>query len=185
MASYGRNFDFRVPPDGRDRSGRHVVPSTGSELPIGAPVRVDINADPDSLLRQPLILATDGDDDDRPRGILVYEHVDYRGDDPVTTTYSMKGTVPLGAAAQMVYDPDIVVVLRNTVAQTFLGRPLAGRTMVAGFGATPTLAVGDFLAPGTGNDSAGYWAAVDQIADAWLVVVGLDHNRAEVEARML
>ena len=57
---------------------------------------------------------------------------------------------------------------------------------MAGIGiATPTIAVGDFLTPGVGNDSAGYWAEVGAGATAWLVVTGIDNARAEVEAQLL
>jgi hypothetical protein len=57
--------------------------------------------------------------------------------------------------------------------------------MVAGLGATPTLQVGDYLTPGTGNDSAGYWAETASAANAWLVVTLVDSARQEVEAELL
>ena len=55
--------------------------------------------------------------------------------------------------------------------------------MVAGAGATPTVAVGDRLTPGTGNDSAGYWVETANAAEGWLVVTGFDVNSGLVEAQ--
>lgn len=45
MGTYGRNFDFRIPPTSEFRPGRYVVPSTGTAIPLGAPVTIDTTGD--------------------------------------------------------------------------------------------------------------------------------------------
>ncbi len=189
MGTYGRNFEFRVPPRGGQRGGRYAVPTTGAEIPIGAPLKVTAAADATSLGLTVVNLTT-GASAPVPGtcGIAVYEWAPawQAGSDPFLTTYSDKDTVPLGAAVQLVSGPDVKVVFTNTVESTVLtNRTYAGRVMVAGFGATPTVAVGDFLTPGTGNDSAGYWAETGSAANAWLVVTHISTDRGEVEARFV
>lgn len=189
MGTYGRNFEFRAPPTGGARAGRYAVPTTGTTIPIGAPIAATAGAAADALGMAPVTLATGAQ---APvsgiHGILVYEWgpAAFAGNDPWLTTYSDKDYAPLGAAVQLVSDPDVKVVFKNTVASTFLvSRSYTGRVMVAGVGATPTVAVGDFLTPGTGNDTAGYWAETATRANAWLVVTGVDVARGEVEARFV
>jgi len=41
MSTYGRNFEFRVQPDGGQRASRYINPSDGDAIPFGAPVAVD------------------------------------------------------------------------------------------------------------------------------------------------
>lgn len=187
MGTYGRNFEFRAPPRGGQRGGRYSVPTTGSEIPIGAPLVVTGGGSATSLGLTVCTLATGGSvPKSGVSGIAVYEWAPawQAGSDPYLTTYSDKDTIPLGAAVQLVSGPDVKVVFTNTVASTFLtNRAYAGRVMVAGFGATPTVAVGDFLTPGTGNDSAGYWAETGTAANAWLVVTHISTSRGEIEAR--
>ena len=38
MSSYGRNFEFRVPPVHGERGGRYVLDSESDDLPIGVPL---------------------------------------------------------------------------------------------------------------------------------------------------
>jgi hypothetical protein len=186
MSTYGRNFEFRVPPEGAERAGRYSL--GGSDpLAIGAPVVVTGATDASGRL----VVTKAAADADKPLpgqgGVLVYEYgpAAYAGDDPQLTTYSDKSTVAVGEAVQVVNGDGVKVVLRNTAASTFLTlRNYAGRTMVAGLGATPTLQVGDKLCPGTGNDSAGYWKETSDAAKAWLVVTKVDTTRGEVEARL-
>lgn len=189
MGTYGRNFDFRIPPQSENRAGRFAAPASGTPIPIGAPVVTDLTAGSNALGLQVVKLATTGETPVGGRaGIAVFEYAPaaFAGDDPFLTTYSDKDTVPLGGALQVVSGPYVKVVFTNTVARSFLGqRNYAGRIMVAGLGATPTVVVGDFLAPGTGSDSAGYWAEVGSAASAWMIVTSVDTTRGEVEARML
>lgn len=204
MGTYGRNFEFRIPPDAKNRAGRFATPTTllsgsgaggGSAapmaglIPIGAPVIANTGAGPTGLGLQPVQLAT-GAQAPEPglSGIAVFEYgpAAFAGQDPFLTTYSDLGVVPAGKALQVVSGPYVKVVFTNTVAFMFLGeRQYAGRTMVAGMGATPTVAIGNFLTPGTGDDADGYWAVTATAADAWMVVTGVDSVRQQVEARML
>ena len=184
MSNYGRNFEFRVPPTSRQRGGRFSTPTTGSALPMGIPVHATTTRD--DLDRQVIALAAA---DDSPKkgqsGIAIYEHGDgatWAGDDPFLTTYSDKDTLPKGKAIQVVSGEKIKVVLRNTVASTFLNtRDYTGRKMVDLTG----LAVGNFLTPGTGNDTDGYWKKTVVAGDEWLVVTKIDTDRGEVEAEFL
>ena len=185
MGSYGRNFDFRVTPPEEARRGR-VVLDEGSAVPIGVPLVIANDATPsveftDAL---PATLATGAQ---APRrgfaGIGVYEHLDFNQVDPQYTTFSDIDTIPNGKLFQLVSGPNVKVVFRNTADRTFLTtRDYAGRIMVAGMGATPTVGIGDYLTPGTGDDDNGYWAVTGSAANAWLIVTNVDALRQEVEA---
>lgn len=184
-----RNFEFRVSPRGGQRSGRFVV---SAATLIGAPVKLAAGADPSSqeLGLIEVELATGAQ---APvaglSGICVYEYKGaegYAGDDAALTTWSDKDTTPAGAAVQVVSGDTVKVAFRNTDDAVFLNtRTYQGRTMVAGMGATPSVAIGDYLTPGTGNDTAGFWAETANVAEAWLVVTGVDTARGEVEARLM
>lgn len=195
MSSYGRNFEFRVPPHGGERAGRWVLTDTGlgggTSVPIGAPVVLDAAVSVSAQFTNAgnVKLAT-GAQDPTPGtcGILVYEHgpAATAGQDPWLTTYSDLDTAPVDKLVQVVSGPDVKVVFRNTSDRTFLNsRSYAGRIMVAGIGiATPTLVVGDMLTPGVGDDTNGYWAETATASEAWLIITAVDNDRAEVEARM-
>jgi hypothetical protein len=203
MASYGNNFEFRVPPRSAARKGRYVAPvaplagvgagggtaSFGSApaglIPIGAPVVADLAAGQDPQGRQYVKLAPAGqlvgtDGESTPAslaGVMVYEYgpAAFAGTDPYLTTYSDLGYAPLGASVQVISgDPTTKVVFRNTAANSFLGiRP------------TATVIVGDYLVPGLGDDNDGYWVSSATAEGAWLVITHIDTVRAEVEAQML
>lgn len=190
MANYGRNFHFRVPPVGGQRSGRFFLDNAGGTVPIGAPVLVDTVSAENDLGLLPVDLAAA--DSPRPKsgmgGIAVYEHgpAAFAGDDASLVTYSDKVNIPAGAAVQVVSGDTVKVVLVNTADRTFLNtRDYDGVLFVAGAGATPTLKVGDYLTPGTGNGTAGYWKETGTEANAWMVVTKVDPDRGEVEARLL
>ena len=183
--SYGRNFSFRVTPKSGNRAGRYFLDGS-TDLPIGAPVV--LSGDADAVGRLGVQLATGAQAKPLPGkgGVLVYEHIQHIGQDPYLSTYSDFDTVPAGEAVQVVNGEDVKVAYKNTTATSFLTRsnyPTA-RVMVAGLGATPTVAVGDMLTPGTGNDSAGYWAETATAANAWLVVTAVNASTGEVEARL-
>lgn len=191
MGTYGRNFEFRIPPDGNERLGRYSVPSTGSKLPIGVPVRADVSAGFNSIGLQLVELANGEQAPKQDSGILVYEYgpAAYAGDDQNLITYSDKDTVPLGAAVQVVHHPGLKVVFTNTTntayadfTATFNSGP---RVMVQGMGATPTLAVGNYLTPSSvSNDTVGYYMKTATASNAWFVVTKVDASRGEVEALM-
>lgn len=194
--SYTRNFEFRIPPEAENRLGRFISPATGTAIVIGAPVIYDAapsaatTAASAQLGLQAVKLATG------PSvpvvglcGIAVFEYKGedgWAGDDPYLTTWSDKDTVPLGKALQVVSGRDVKVCFRNTSDSTFLNtRAYTGRIMVSdGAGATPNVAVGDFLSPGVGDNTSGYWAKTVVAANAWLVVTKVDSTRGEVEAQV-
>ena len=193
MSNYGRNFEFLVPPSGKQRKGRFF--NDGGEIPIGAPVVVDYingNSNADNALgMQPVVLA-DGQTAtpvNGQGGIAVYEYGPnaFSGDDPALTTYSDKDTVAAEAACQVVSGDDVKVRFRNTAASTFLNtRAYPARVMVTGLNpATPTVAVGEYLTPeDTPNDTNGYWQEEASAANAWLVITKVDADRDELEAQL-
>lgn len=203
MGTYGRNLEFRVPPQSEYRQGRFATNATplsggggagtGAQgtglIPIGAPVTADLTAGTDSMGRQIVKLAAAGDvPAPGLAGIAVYEYgpAAFAGNDPFLTTYSDLGVCPAGRGVQVVHGTHVKVVFYNTVAELFLGqRQYPGRNMVNGMGATPTVAVGDFLVPGAGDDTDGYWTSTGTAAGAWLVITSVDTVRVAVEARML
>ncbi len=147
MSNYGRNFEFTVPPDGKDRKGRFYN-AEGAAFPIGAPVTAS-NGATNALGLEPVTLTTGAtnapDNKGNGRGgIAIYEYAPnaFSGDDPQLTVYSDKDTVPDLAAVQVVSGTHIKVRFRNTAAtSSFLNtRTYVGRMMVAGVGATPTVA---------------------------------------------
>jgi hypothetical protein len=189
MSNYGRNFEFRVPPIGQHRNSRYYL-AGATARPIGAPVVVNPATAEDVGGRLALELETGATARPAPGlgGIIVFEHASnaFDGYDPQVTLYSDLGDVPAGKAAQLVHGTEVKVVFRNTSDRTYVGlRDYEGRVMVAGLGATPTLAVGNYLTPGTGDDTSGYWAETADVANAWLVVTKVDAARGEVEAQML
>lgn len=187
--SYGRNFEFRVAPQSGQRGARYALAAGLTGLAIGAGVEID--GGDDDLGRNTVALASGGEPPlSGKHGIAVYEYAPaaFAGDDPLLTTYSDKDTVPAGAAVQVVSGDTVKVVLRNTSDRTFLqSRDYEGRTMLAGFGATPTVAVGDYLEPfgSSADDTNGWWKETATLANAWLIVTSTDSARGEVEARML
>lgn len=192
MGTYGRNFDFRVTPEPRERQGRYVL-DNGSDVPIGAPVIATGTADDEltGALGVELATGAQAPPDPGQGGIVVYEWIDLNGLDPVLNDYSDRGDAPDGRMVQVVRGQGVKVVFRNTSDSTFManaypaGRSYAGRIMVAGVGATPTVAVGDYLTPGTGDDDNGYWTETANANEAWLVIESVDPDRGEVEARLL
>lgn len=188
MGTLGRNFEFRQPPLPQHRLGRVKTGSTA--IPIGAPVLLDFSSGEDANGRLTMQLATGAQDRPLPGsgGICVWEAPDanFPGQDPVLTRPSDVIDAPKNTPAQVVYGTEVKVVFTNTTDETFRNmRDYKGRIMVAGAGATPTVAVGDYLTPGTGNDSDGYWAETADAAKAWLRVTSVDAETGEVEAQML
>lgn len=189
MGTYGRNLEFRVPPEAENRQGRYAVPTTGTRIPLGAPVTAVTGATPTDLDMAPVALVTAaGPPVKGMSGLALYEYAPaaFAGYDPFLTVYSDLGDIPLGAAIQLISGPEVKIVFKNTVARSFLdARTYAARTMVAGMGATPTVQVGDLLTPGPGDDTGGYWQETSTEANAWLRVVHIDTARHEVEARFV
>jgi hypothetical protein len=190
MTTYGRNFGFRVAPQNESRQGRFSTPPAGNPIPLGAPVIADLAAGLDPFGNQIVKLAPSGTLTTAGAllGICVYEYAPaaFAGLDPLLTTYSDLGTAPLAKAIQVIFGVQTKLWLANTVTESFLGaRTYPGRTMVSGIGASPTVIVGDYLIPFTGDDVNGYWQSTATAAGAWAVITNVDTVRAEVEARLL
>jgi len=185
--AYGRNFEFRVPPNGGQRAGRCAAGS--STILIGAPVKA--TGAEDSKGRLVMNLAT-GAQAPLPGtcGVAVFEFKGmdgWAGVDPFLTTYSDLDQIPALAGMQVVAGDSVKMCLRNTNNRTFLNtRAYTGRIMIPGIGiATPTVAVGAYITPGVGTDVGGYWATTGTLANAWAVVTKADNVRGEVEARFM
>jgi hypothetical protein len=188
MASYGRNFDFRVTPMEYMRRGRFFL-DQGADIPIGVPVAT-ADAAPPSLGYTEALPAKLATGAQAPRkalcGLAVYEWIDFNGLDPQIYGYSDRDTIPNGKLIQVISGVGVKVVFKNTADHTFMSqRSYKGRMMVAGMGATPTVKVGDHLSPGTGTDAAGYWAVNATATNAWLRVSHVDAQRQEVEAEFV
>lgn len=185
-----RNFEFRITPIAEQRLGRFATDPEGDPIVIGAPVKAKSTGESNDLDQLVVELAT-GAQAPVPglSGIAYYVPINdggFAGYDPALTTESDLDTVPPGAALQVVHGDSVKVCFRNTNDRTFLNsRNYAGRVMVAGAGATPSVAVGDLLTPGTGSDVAGYWAETAQADNGWLRVTKVDPARGEVEAQLL
>lgn len=165
--SYTRNFGMRSF-ENAVRDGRFKTPATGSPIVIGAPVMID-TANPGFLT-----LATDSVNPTPGCGILVYEHIQFQGVDTFLTSPQDPpfNVAPLGRYAQMLHGAGVKVWFKNTADKPLYdGRVQAGATLVAGLGATPTLAVGDWLTPaGDGTWKEGTatngWLYVEQVSAA-------------------
>lgn len=102
-------------------------------------------------------------------GLAVYEHIQVRGVDPGLSTPQDFEHVPPGQYVQVMRGPGAKVWFKNTSDKNLYdGRAQQGRTLVAGLGATPTVAVGDFLtvtADGTfaEGDASNGWFVVEQV----------------------
>lgn len=184
MSNYGRNFEFRASPHRNQRAARYVLET---QLPIGVPVVV--TGDADAQGRLPVDLAPSGSaiPTAGQGGIVVYEHapVAFSGYDTAITTYSDIDFAPANQSVQVVYGDDVKVAFTNTETSTFYTRtnyPKA-RVMVDGIGAS-SLAVGDLLMPGDGNDTDGYWTFTSDPTKGWLTVTFVDASTGEVEAQL-
>jgi len=184
-----RNFVFRKSPTGGQRGGRFVLGGS-TVLTSGVPVVTD--GSNDGLGRLNVTLATGDQAIPKPGkgGILVFENIDWVGYDLQITTFSDVDSVNPGDPVQVVTGGagTVKVAFTNTPAgATYITRANypKSRIMVAGVSiATPTVAVGDFLTPGTGNDTAGYWAETSTAANAWLVVTSVNSSTGVVEAEV-
>lgn len=162
--SYGKYFEFRVPPQSGQRAGRY---SLATATNIGGPVVASGSVDADGV--QPVVAATAGVNKPTPGqgGILVYEHLFTDG--PLEVN-SDKHQAPAGSYVQVVSGSEVKVALRNdgTVDMVDL----------------TSLSVGDGLMPDTG----GLWQKSDNGdgTDDWLIVSSIETVGTEtvVEARV-
>ena len=181
-----RNFEYRVSPRGPERGSRFVLDTDSDALPKGVPVKV--TGEFDAQGRSVVELATTAQA--KPAagqgGVLDFEQFRMDGVDAYVNTYSDRDTVEPGRPVQVITgDNRVKVAIRNTEEGSFYDRAgyPVGRVMIAGVSvATPTVAVGDMLTPGVGDDDDGYWAETATPADAWLVVTHVDAATDTVEA---
>ena len=183
-----RNFVFRKSPLHGQRGARFVL-GGATPLTSGVPVLVD-GGGTDGLGRRTVNIATGDQAKPRPGqgGILVFENIEAVGSDPRITTFSDIDLAYPGDAVQVVTGGSgtVKVAFTNTTSNSTLraNYPKA-RVMVAGVSqATPSLAPGDMLTPGTGNDAMGYWQETSTAANAWLVVTAVDSTTGVVEAEL-
>lgn len=188
MSNYGRYFEFRNAPTPENRYGRALSPN--AVIPIGAPVSqtATVNADQRNVYE----LDT-GVPAARPlpviQGLAVFEHSynAYAGFDTELTVPSDFSDIPANSPIQVCHGTNIKVVFRNITEDTvFLTQRTYddARVMIAP-GDLSTLAVGNFIVPGTGDGTSGYWAEGGDATTAWFVITSVDTARGEVEAQML
>ena len=167
--SYSRNFGFRSF-ENIVRNGRFRAPGTGTPLLIGAPVIID-SATP-GYLKPATAGAAPG-----LGGVVLFEHIQVKGVDPVTVGTETFQTVPLGQYAQIVHGPGTKVWFKNTAAKTMYdGRVIPAAALIPASG----LAVGDGLTP----DGAGKFKKATVGTDpVWLVIEQINATTGLVEAR--
>lgn len=175
--SYSRSFGMRSF-ENIVRDGRARVPSTGTAFKIGAPVMLD-PANPGRLKA-----ATEAVDPGPNTGIVVFEHIQNKGDALVGPYDAPHDSVPLGQYAQMVHGAGAKVWFKQTADKALYdGRTQAGYEFIVD--AIGSLAIGDGLVP----DGAGKFRKTDgsTTADvggkAWLVIEQINTSTGVVEAR--
>ena len=179
---YSRNFGFRSF-ENIVRGARNAIPRDSEDLwVIGTAVVVD--ADAQGYVRKPT--ATEAP---HPGcGILVYETIQYKGDDPYLVNPVDKDTVPLGEYVQVVRGNGVKIWLKNTDDRPLYdGRQVTGRDMVftdesvatEGFDIAGVPALGEYLTP----NADGFWE-VGTSANGWLWVEQVDADSGLVEARL-
>lgn len=193
MGTYGRNFDFRQSPIPQHRLGRFINGAT--VVPQGAPVVAEGTEDANG--RRAFALAANGATRPAPGtgGVAVYEVPDNNGlelaANPLITRASDYRDIPASVPAQVCHGTEVRLAFWNTEEDDFDGmrtgaNVYTARVMVAGAsGATPTIAVGDFLVPGVGNATDGYWKEGGTATTAWAVVTQVDTEIGAVTAQML
>jgi hypothetical protein len=178
MGSYGRSFEWRATPVEQARYARARVVGP---VPIGAPVTLGPPLQADFTDALSARLTTGEQEFLVGSGVVVYEWIDYHRLDPQIATLSDRDTVPDGVLCQVISDTSTKLIFKN-YGPVFAGRSRFNRIMVAGVGGATNLAVGDYLTPGSGNDTFGYWTPTVDVAHAWLTVTRVDLARGEVEA---
>ena len=169
---YTRNFGFRSF-ENIVRDGRNAIPlDSEATWVIGTAVVVDAAnqgkvAKPDA--------GTDPVAPSPAAGVLVYEHIQYKGDDPYLVNPADKDTVPVGEFVQIVRGNGTKIWLKNTEDKPLYDRRnVPGRTMVAA-----AAVLGDYLTP----DADGFWEVGDA-ANGWLWIEQVDADTGLFECRL-
>jgi hypothetical protein len=168
---YSRNFGFR--------SFENIVRDARSRIPhdsedtwvLGTALVVD--TENQGLVRKPEA----GEAPHPGCGVLVYEHIQFKGFDPHMVTGSDLDTVRPGEYVQVVRGNGTKIWLRNTDSKTMYdGASRAAREMID-LGDAETL-LGEYLTPTTD----GTWE-VGSAADGWLWVEQFDAETGLAECR--
>lgn len=171
---YTRNFGFRSF-ENIVRDGRNAIPLDSEDTwVIGTAVVVDTDnqgkvAKPDTVGGTAAVAPNPG------CGVLVYEHIQYKGDDPYLVNPADKDTVPVGEYVQLVRGNGTKIWLKNTEDKAkYSGSPVPGRQMV-----DPAAVLGDYLTP----DADGFWEVGDA-TNGWLWIEQLDADSGLFECRL-
>lgn len=177
--SYTRNFGFRdltnIIRDGRNQVPTGLTGSDANGFLIGTAVTVDPN-NAGKLMRPGAAAAPTA-----LSGIVLYEHIQFQGVDPLLTTPLDPPYIyaPQGRMAQMVHGIGVKVWFKNTAnLPLYDGRQQVGGTLVNATDLT-TLKPGDNLTPA----ADGTWAKAASAAAAWLTVESVNATTGLVEAR--
>lgn len=156
--SYTLNFGFRSF-ENIVRNARFRAPATGGALLIGSPVAIDsANA---GRLKQAGAAEVPG----AGKGVLVYEHIQVKGVDPLLSVPTDFTTVPVGDYAQIVSGIGVKVWLKGDLLDV---------------GVDPgALAPGDGLVP----NASGQFAVTGVGESSWLIVEQSNASTGVVEAR--
>lgn len=182
MGAYGRNAWFLNPPEPNQRRGRYVLEAaTQIFAPVEAGTDVDVNGQRTLTLCDTETAPVQG-----KHGILIYENPFSvaPGFDPVSYGYGDFHIAPAGASAQLVSGVGIKFRLKNTADEVLmLQQDYPAFVMVDGLGATPTLGVDDYIGPGPGNSTDGFWQPTDA-AHAWAIVTAV-YDTDELDAELI
>lgn len=175
MTTYGRFCSFRASPypqqrDGHCRNGNAVLPQM-------APVVIASQSAVDG--RNVLALAGEAATPSPNAGVILYEDPWFSrvGRDPVTTTSSDIDVVPANAPAQRVLlVGNVKILVQNLSAgdldfdgmRSYDGRNMFKPADIAG------LAVGDYVTPGAGNNTDGWWKKAAGASTGWGQVAEVD-----------
>lgn len=178
---YSRNFGFRSF-ENIVRDGRSRIPRDSEDLwVLGTAVEVD-------TANQGFVTKPTGGAPSPGCGVLVYEHIQYKGDDPSLVNPNDKDTVPVGEMVQVVRGNGTKIWLKNTDDRPLYdGRPVSGRQMIVGAddgaGGTTDVdfstLVGEYLTP----NAEGFWEVGDA-ATGWLWVEQADADAQLAECRL-
>jgi hypothetical protein len=176
--SYTRNFGFRdltaIVRDGRNQVPTGLTGSDANGFLIGTAVTVD-PANPGKLKRPAANAAPTA-----LSGIVLYEHIQMQGVDPLLTTPLDPPFIyaPMGRFAQMVHGPGVKVWFKNTSnLPLYDGRQQVGGTLVNT--ALNSIAPGDHLT----THADGTWDKAADATTAWLTVESVNSTTGLVEAR--
>lgn len=185
MTTYGRFASFRASPTPQQRDG-HC--KTGNAVIVQmAPVVINGQSAVDG--RNTMVAAAEAAAPKAGSGVLIYELPygwDIGRDGPMTTASDID-TCPANTPAQRVQLHSNIKILVQNLSSADLDydgmRTYAGRNMFKPADLA-SLAVGDLVTPGAGNDTDGYWKKTTDPALAWGEVAEVDVDAKIVVFRL-